>query len=211
MKFAKILLSFTLGAGVGAFVMSKILKNAMEAELEEIREFYKAKMKNADKEVEKLVNEFNQHEEDMKKDFGIVERKVNEEENDNGEVKQGKIDYSKFQKPNLEELARKYSAGMNEHPEDDEPDAPYLITAEQFVEDRLHYDKVTFTYYLDDSVLANEEEELISDADYYVGDILDMVEEAGTVYVRNSKINMDMEILVIEQSYSEDILGVEEE
>lgn len=93
-------------------------------------------------------------------------------------------------------------------------DDPYIISVEEYSEGNNHYDKLTISFYEDDEVLADENDEVITDGDYIVG--LDSLqrfgEESGDpeiVYVRNDKLQIDYEIVRLSKSYAETVLGGE--
>jgi hypothetical protein len=118
-----------------------------------------------------------------------------------------------------------------EHPEDDEEDydkgermtneanriyskgSPYIISLEEFSDEAPNYDKSTIYYYADDNTLSDENEEIITDVISIVGDQAlysfgDRSEDPEIVYVRNEKLQIDYEIVCLNKSYSETVLGI---
>lgn len=91
--------------------------------------------------------------------------------------------------------------------------APYMIEESSFSEDNTCYDKLTVFYYRKDTTLADEGEEMFDDVRGTIGDeAMDVFEDehcadVETVYVRNEKLGIDYEVIVLDKSYSEDILG----
>lgn len=116
-------------------------------------------------------------------------------------------------KPELKEYAEKlkktgyvrYSdIGNDEDTEPVEQDAPYVIPPEQFG-DNDDYDQISLTYYAD-SVLADDNDEIIEDVEETVG--FESLNHFGeyeddSVFVRNDARKCDFEILLDQRTYSE--------
>lgn len=93
------------------------------------------------------------------------------------------------------------------------PDAPYLISADEFMQNEVEYDQISLSYFEGDKTLADEREEIIPDIEMTVG--ADNLLEYGrtgdadkhVVYVRNELLKTDFEIVQEEGSYSVMILG----
>ena len=90
--------------------------------------------------------------------------------------------------------------------EEDAPpvDKPYIISPEEFGE-MYGYEQISLTYYSDGS-LADENDELVEDADEVVG--LDSLTRFGeyeedSVFVRNDALRCDYEILADQRTYAE--------
>lgn len=85
----------------------------------------------------------------------------------------------------------------------------YVITTEEFSEGRTDHDKLTITFYEDDGVLADENEEIIEDPYSLIGDALERFgegsEDAEIVYVRNERIAVDYEVVRLSKSYAETV------
>jgi len=79
-------------------------------------------------------------------------------------------------------------------------DRPYVISADQFVENDQDFEQITITYFSKDDVLADEDGEPIEDIDAVIGDA--SIGKFGTmgspdnlVYVRNEKMMIDYEVI----------------
>jgi hypothetical protein len=90
---------------------------------------------------------------------------------------------------------------------------PYIISVEEYNEGCKQYDKLTISYYEEDDTLADEGEEIIENPEEIVGE--DTLERFGEdsddpdiVYVRNEKLQIDYEIILMHKSYSETVLGM---
>jgi predicted ATPase with chaperone activity len=83
---------------------------------------------------------------------------------------------------------------------------PYVISLEQFSEGALESD--TLYYYEEDDTLADTQEEQISDYVDLIGeDVLDRFgeksEDPDIVYVRNEKMGIDYEVILLHKSFKE--------
>ena len=97
-------------------------------------------------------------------------------------------------------------------------DRPYPISVEEFMDDSEDYEKVSLTYYDEDSVLADDREQTINNAEYLVGEdallmfgdsAAELFNDPNTVYVRNPKMRVDFEISFNAGSYSVLVLGLD--
>lgn len=95
------------------------------------------------------------------------------------------------------------------------PDKPYVIHVDEFNENETNYEQVTYTYWESNDILSiASTDEIIEEVDRIVGlDNLKLFGHGSTqthaVYVRNDKLNMDIEILRSESDYAEVVHGVD--
>jgi hypothetical protein len=91
-------------------------------------------------------------------------------------------------------------------------DEPYVIHLEEFQGNESGYSQVTYTYYNKDDVLVGEDERPLPHADLVVGqDNLKWGHGSGNidvVFVRNDKLQLEMEIDRVPTSYEEEVLGL---
>ena len=217
----KILLSFLGGAAIGALICFAILKEKYEElaneEIENIKDYYQKEMEKIDdayeEELDNLINTMNR---DMY-------------EHDKREGTKTYVDYVKKYSP--DEIVKDKYYDMpypdvidEDYHEDDELpedppendlqyEKPFVISREEFDEEYPHFDKITITYYAEDDVLADEQDEIIPDIEAVVGyDSLsrfgDMSDDDCVVYVRNGRLGADYEIILTQESYSESVLGI---
>jgi hypothetical protein len=86
---------------------------------------------------------------------------------------------------------------------------PYLITEEQYSEEFASHDKLSLYYYKTDSVLCDENQDVIDNVDEVVGTAtLSVLNKRLQAWVRNERLGADYEIIGLKQSYSEAILGI---
>lgn len=85
-------------------------------------------------------------------------------------------------------------------------DSSYIISRDEFGEEKTHYDKLTIYFYEDNEVLTDENEEPVVDPTEIVGS--DALESFGClsgdpeiVYVRNDKREIDYEVIRLSKPY----------
>ncbi|HAQ03030.1 TPA: hypothetical protein DCQ22_04020 [Candidatus Nomurabacteria bacterium] len=129
-----------------------------------------------------------------------------------------KIDYTKFTKDDkggpdqLTELVQKYAKA--EETEDSlDMSRPYVISIEDFNEGGENNSKVTLTYYDSDDVLCQPDDTPIPEVEKLIGtDSLTKFgmnsDDVDVVYVRNTNISADFEVIRVHSSYSHTVLGV---
>lgn len=92
--------------------------------------------------------------------------------------------------------------------------APYIIDEDQFSEELLEeHDKVSYTFYLEDQTLADEDADIELDVDGTVGwDNLDMknthITHPDTIYIRNERLGIDYEVSMDPGSFQEIVMGI---
>jgi hypothetical protein len=92
-------------------------------------------------------------------------------------------------------------------------DHPYVIDDESFCNEFLKHDKLSITYYVEDNVLVDDNEEIVDDVDGLVGYENLSIMSTGMVnpniiHIRNERIATDFEIAVNPNSYQEIVLGM---
>ena len=90
--------------------------------------------------------------------------------------------------------------------------APYIISKEEYLQAEVDYPQSTLTYYGGDSILSDEKDGTIDDAEFVVG--MDNLQKFGygsddgnVVYVRNENLKMDFEIIHSEGKYAVEVQG----
>lgn len=94
-----------------------------------------------------------------------------------------------------------------------DPEVPYIIHQDEFNESEAGYSKVTYTYYAGDDVLCDEDGRPLPHAQEVVGkDNLRFghgSDDIDVVFVRNQKLELEMEICRSPASYEEEVLGLD--
>lgn len=93
------------------------------------------------------------------------------------------------------------------------PDEPYVIHQDEFKGTETGYEQVAYTYYSGDDVLAGEDDKPIPHADVIVGHGNlkwgHGSDDEDVVFVRNDKLELEMEICRSPKSFEEEVLGLE--
>ena len=206
MDYLKYILVGVLGIGVGAatgyFYAKEKYEKEKDEEVEEIREYYKEKLEKSNDELKKTLDAVEKYEGKAKDEQLFEDKEKVRETGDLGPSKEShKVDYNKVGKKEMmqEENAEK------EHPEEEDSDFPYLITQDEFENDRNEFDKVTLTYYIQNDTLTDENDEPIIDVDELIStDIYNELNDIdGDVFVRNASLQTDFEIDKFNEKYEE--------
>lgn len=179
---------FLLGAGIGALVTYVLLKEKYEDILEE--------------EIEAAKEDLTEH-----KPSPLTARKLAEaniERKNNILYRKLTKKYTPYEKIFTSDVEEKVEGAVE----------PWVIALDEFTNDMRFYDKITIYYYNVDDVLTNEEEEPLTNAFELIGDALlsfgDRSEDPDIVYVRNERLSTDYEVIRLNKSYQEAILGISE-
>lgn len=89
---------------------------------------------------------------------------------------------------------------------------PYVITKQEFFDNDSDYKQTQYTYFAGDQVVTDSEDEPLEDVDDIVGDdnLLRFGHGSGdakVVYLRNEKMQMEIELVSNKNKYIEEILG----
>jgi hypothetical protein len=91
------------------------------------------------------------------------------------------------------------------------PEQPYVIHQDEFKGTESGYSQTTYTYYEVDDVLTNTDDTPVPNGDIVVGqDNLKWghgTDDPDVVFVRNDKLELEMEICRVPKSYEEEVLG----
>jgi len=183
-----------IGGGAGFFVTKKMLEQRFEADLNlqiaEVKDYYK------------LLRKEGEYAQLIKPEEKLVEQ------------------------PKYEEIISEYSGEdeveneeaivVEPYEEERNADEPYVISIDEYMNDREDYDKNTVSYFEIDDVLCDDREQVIPDIEATVG--TDALTKFGVksndnkvVYVRNERLAADFEILLDTRSYSETVMGIRED
>lgn len=197
-ELLKNILVFTAGVGVGALITNKLMKQKYEDIVQEELVSIRETRTRVDSDEEGTIKEEIKEEKILVMPNSRV-KKVMRQYNASGDAQE------------LYEEAERMSHEARNYEMDNDP---CVITVEEFFECTTNHDKLTLTYYEDDGVLVDENEEIIEDPNYTVGpDALVSFGEGSDdpeiVYVRNSRIGTDFEIVRLSKSYKDTVMGVE--
>lgn len=188
MNIIKGILIFTAGVAIGvggSYIYLKKKIKEKDNEVQEVRDYYNEKYLDEKKRADKIID-------DSKKLDKVIEDYTKKQEED-------KVKYNKIGKEKEENEEVKAEA---ESPEEDEPTKPYLITEDEFLNDKNEYEKISLTYYALDDTLADEFDEMIDIEEAISTDIFNQIAESkDDLYVRNNSLETDFEIMKVEGSF----------
>lgn len=102
-----------------------------------------------------------------------------------------------------------------ESPPEDEPEEEIFTVSEEEMETYENFEDITLTYYAEDDILCDDQEQVIEDPEAIIGDALTKFgvksDYPDTVYVINKRVRAIFEVLIVEGSYQEIVLGMKNE
>lgn len=215
-KYAVYSAVYALGVLVGAVAARQWLKTTYEAlaqaEIDSVKEVFRKREEELVSHTERVISaeELNGHE----NTFDIEEARKT----------LARYPYGSHKLPEQDaaERIQVFMANRDEPDEDAPPQVevrygnPYVISDGDFLEGMPGYDKITITYYEQDDVLADDHEDVIHDVGRFIGnDALTAFSRKpgaeGVVYVRNTQLSTDFEVVLDRGSYSETVLGFQTE
>lgn len=201
----KTILAFLIGAAIGAAVTRQAFKDKYEAlaeeEIEAMREYY------AESDLEGMTDDdYEKHVKEYTEVFDGAGTTIK-----NIAYRKPNTARTSYNKPPLLSVVASDAAG--DEPKSIDPDKPYVITIEDFMNNCQDFDKASLTYYNEDDTLADEQEEAITDVYMTVGDDAllrfgDGSDDPDMVYVRNERLGSDYEVLRVNKSYQETVMGI---
>lgn len=95
------------------------------------------------------------------------------------------------------------------------PDRPYIIARDAFENSEVGYRQLTLTYFIEDNVLLDEDEDIVEDIEKWagMGNLQRFGLQSGdpnVVYIRNEPMSVDFEVIRSRGSYKELVLGLTE-
>lgn len=88
---------------------------------------------------------------------------------------------------------------------------PYIISHDEFFEGEEDYAQSQYTYFEKDDVLADEQDKVVEDSDFMIGDdnlkFGYMSKDPNVVYIRNERLELDFEIMRSQGSYAQEVIG----
>lgn len=194
----KTFLAFGAGLAVGVggtyFYLKQKYEEKLSEQIQEIRKHYQKKQekpKTIEEKDEKFANRFEEAEERGKDQIAyesIVKRYQGSDE-------RCPVDPAE-----------------QESPPEDEPEEEIFTVTEEEMETYDNFEDIDLTYYAEDDILCDDQEQVIEDPEAIIGDALTKFGvKSGypdTVYVINKRVRAIFEVLMVEGSYQEIVLGV---
>lgn len=99
---------------------------------------------------------------------------------------------------------------------DGDEEGPYVISHTEFIETHPEWDKITLSYFAEDDTLIDDQETILPDNDYVIGEkaYLYFGKRSGdpnVVYIRNPEIDSDFEVLLDRRSIAQALYGLDDE
>lgn len=93
---------------------------------------------------------------------------------------------------------------------------PYILSAEEFLSNESEYEQITLTYFEGDKILVDDQEAPVPNPDKLVGTsnlrrFGYRSQDRNVVYVRNSHLKLEFEILRSEGKYMKEVHGIPDE
>jgi len=95
-------------------------------------------------------------------------------------------------------------------------DAPYVISFQEFMDEREEFEKISIEYYEADNTLADDRELIITDVEGTIGRANlsrfgQGSQDPAIVYIRNESLGADFEVAHNHKGYAEIVLGVNDD
>lgn len=220
---AKISLAFvggvSVGGAIGYFVTNKVLHEKYEAianeEIESVKETYKLLRKEDEySDPAKIVESLGYNTESDDDDF------IEEETDDVPLFDEDETEESEIVEEEIVNIFDNQEI-YNELPEEEivkeeELEEIHIISEHKFFNDDDEYEKITITYFQGDDTLCDEREVIIPDIDKVVGrkNLSKFGYQSNNekvVYIRNTWVETDFEVVLDPRRYRDVVIGVEEE
>jgi hypothetical protein len=112
----------------------------------------------------------------------------------------------------LDEAQTVHDFDIEEEMRNRNPDEPYVISEEEFLENEPEHVQHNLTYFEEDDVLTDEQDQPIPDTEETVGNANLLrfgqgTKDNNTVFIRNEKLNIDFEVSRNKGSYVREVLG----
>ena len=202
MKKFLIFLGGFLSGGIIGMIIGQTVKEEKKDDVLEVIEF---KPNNQKKEEPKLDQKaVATHIDKPELDTLIKKYRVEEE------------DYTDYSKPKDEESEE------DDEPEDEEDESPevefsypQVISLSEYENEKVHYDTKTLTYYAFDDTVCDEHDQVVPSPEDLIGDNALVCfglwsRDPNTVYICNDKLGIKYEVIKVNGSYQEQVLGLKD-
>lgn len=196
----KTFLAFGAGLAVGIggsyFYLKQRYEEKLSEQIQEIRRHYQEKQersKSKEEKDEKFASRFEEVEERGK----------------------DRIAYESIAKRYQGSDKNPVDPAEQESPPEDEPEEEIFTVTEEEMETYDNFEDIDLTYYAEDDILCDDQEQVIEDPEAIIGDALTKFGvKSGypdTVYVINKRVRAIFEVLMVGGSYQEIVLGMKNE
>lgn len=222
----KAVLYFVAGVAVGSaatfFIAKKILSKKYEDEAEqriqeEVKSVKETFMKRAAAKEKADKNEEMKTKAketmDIREEEYEPEKKIRVKDSDAEDIRKS-YNRNVFEEPytNEEIFGDEEEDVIEEAPREGIREDPYPITADEFANEQRYFDKTTIFLY-EDGIATDEQERYVDDLDQLIGvdnlrRIHELMNEDGSVLIRNEMRSTDYEILIRNETYIPDGMPV---
>lgn len=222
----KAVLYFVAGVAVGSaatfFIAKKILSKKYEDEAEqriqeEVKSVKETFMKRAAAKEKADKNEEMKTKAketmDIREEEDEPEKKIRVKDSDAEDIRKS-YNRNVFEEPytNEEIFGDEEEDVIEEAPREGIREDPYPITADEFANEQRYFDKTTIFLY-EDGIATDEQERYVDDLDQLIGvdnlrRIHELMNEDGSVLIRNEMRSTDYEILIRNETYIPDGMPV---
>jgi hypothetical protein len=219
------LLGVGIGAGIGFFIGYRYNREKLRAEafreseeeLEKIREVYRAgrMVEKPKPDVEEIVEEKGYKPAPSYPDASVepMERPLPPP------VPVHEPEPEKFRVVRTEEAEKDKDTGWSYPYELSQrrPNVPFIIHQDEFFGEESGFQHVTYTYYAGDDVLADEDETVLNNRTTLIGPEEHLTrfghgsDDFNLLYIRNTHLELEIEIVRVPGSYEQEIQGLEDE
>lgn len=125
------------------------------------------------------------------------------------------VSYSKAEAELEDAVDDKEEEGLLFTQSDGDEEGAYLISHTEFIETHEDWDKITLSYFVEDDTLIDDQEIIVPDVDFTIGEkaLQYFGKRSGDpniVYIRNTEIETDFEVLLDRRSIVQALYGIED-
>ena len=201
----KTFLAFGVGLAVGIggtyFYLKQKYEEKLSEQIQEVRKHYQEKQEQS-KAEDKVAERLSAADFDGDIDLTIPVKRAKD-----------RIAYESIAK--RYQASEKVDPAEKESPPEDEPEEEIFTVSEEEMETYDNFEGIDLTYYAEDDILCDDQEQVIEDPEAIIGDALTKFGvKSGypnTVYVINKRVRAIFEVLMVEGSYQEIVLGMKNE
>lgn len=201
----KTFLAFGVGLAVGIggayFYLKQKYEEKLSEQIQEVRRHYQEKQEQSklkEEKNEKFASRFEEAEERGKDRIAYEAIAKRYQESD-------KMRILGFDKTPVDPAEQ-------ESPPEDEPEEEIFTVSEEEMETYDNFEDISLTYYAEDDILCDDQEQVIEDPEAIIGDALTKFRvKSGypdTLFVINKRVRAIFEVLMVEGSYQEFVLGM---
>lgn len=213
----KTILAFGAGLAVGIggtyFYLKQKYEEKLSEQIQEIRKHYR--IKQLGEETAKGFEEGTKTNVEMSENWKKGLENLGSQVSDAFKERKDRIAYESIAKRYQGSDKNPVDPAEQESPQEDEPEEEIFTVSEEEMGTYDNFEDINLTYYAEDDILCDDQEQVIEDPEAIIGDALTKFGvKSGypdTVYVINKRVRAIFEVLMVEGSYQEIVLGMKDE